>query len=678
MLRNIFLRSALFISLGTCLIACKEHSDYKVVANRAGIEISKVNEAAVYAGGSGKILRGGKLVYEWGDTKKLYPMKSTTKSIGTIALGLALKDGLLDLKDPIAKHYPIFKMQAMANHTKNWLSKITFFHLATHTAGFDKPGGITPLLFEPGTAWAYSDSGPNWIADCLTYLYRQDLQELLFKRVFSHMGIKKSDLIWRDNRYREKFSDGIPRREFGSGVIANVDAMAKIGMLFLRNGDWNGKNLIPKNYVNKLRKPDPYISKLPVKNDKKSVRRNASHHYGLLWWNNGDGTIQRLPSDAFWAHGLYDSFILVIPSLDVVAVRAGKSFEGDRSPDAYRVYEPFFVPLADAVNYGSPYPNSPVISNIIWDDIDDIKRKAKGSDNWPMTWADDNFLYTAYGDGWGFRPKLKKKMSLGFAKITGDPHNFSGKNFRSSGEQFGDGKNGKKASGLLMVKGVLYMWVRNIDGDGKHSQLAWSKDYGKTWKWSQWKFDEFGYCTFINYGKNYKDVRDGYVYIVSHDNPSAYKRADQFILMRVPANSIKDRDAYEFFENLDADNKPLWTADIKKRGAIFFHVKSCHRSGISYNEGLRRYIWWQAKFPEDTDGRYESRSFGIFDAPEPWGPWTTIYYTKNWDVETGETGSFPTKWMNQDGKTMYLVFSGDDAFSVRKATLFLSLNAKIK
>ncbi len=91
-----FIRFTLFISLGTCLIACKEHSDYRVAANRAGIDLRKMNEAAAYAGGSGKILRGGKLVYEWGDTKKLYPMKSTTKSIGTIALGLALKDGLLD------------------------------------------------------------------------------------------------------------------------------------------------------------------------------------------------------------------------------------------------------------------------------------------------------------------------------------------------------------------------------------------------------------------------------------------------------------------------------------------------------------------------------------------------------------------------------------------------------
>lgn len=60
---------------------------------------------------------------------------------------------------------------------------------------------------------------------------------------------------------------------------------------------------------------------------------------------------------------------------------------------------------------------------------------------------------------------------------------------------------------------------------------------------------------------------------------------------------------------------------------------------------------------------------GIFDGPAPWGPWTTTYYAENWDVGPGETSCFPTKWMSSDGKTCYLVFSGDDCFSVRRARI---------
>jgi hypothetical protein len=66
-----------------------------------------------------------------------------------------------------------------------------------------------------------------------------------------------------------------------------------------------------------------------------------------------------------------------------------------------------------------------------------------------------------------------------------------------------------------------------------------------------------------------------------------------------------------------------------------------------------------------VDTRFKG-GFAIYDAPEPWGPWTNVYYTDEWDIGPGETASFPPKWMSADGKTCYLVFSGNDNFSVRK------------
>ena len=57
---------------------------------------------------------------------------------------------------------------------------------------------------------------------------------------------------------------------------------------------------------------------------------------------------------------------------------------------------------------------------------------------------------------------------------------------------------------------------------------------------------------------------------------------------------------------------------------------------------------------------------GIFEGLTPWGPWKTVYYTLDWDIGPGETASIPVKWMSVDGKTCYLVFSGNDSFSVRK------------
>jgi hypothetical protein len=322
---------------------------------------------------------------------------------------------------------------------------------------------------------------------------------------------------------------------------------------------------------------------------------------------------------------------------------------------------------------GAPYPQSSVITGITWDNSTNVIRLASGSDNWPITWADDDSLYTAYGDGWGFDPKLPTKLSLGFAKVSGFPPSTSGTNIRSVDEQIGDGASGKKASGMLMINRILYMWVRNADNNGNQCQLAWSTDYGINWTWSNWKFAEFGYCTFINFGKNYSNSRDNYVYSVTPDQPSAYRNAnnlaaDRFILMRVPVNEITNRNAYEFFTGVDNNGNPLWSLDILKRASVFNNPGRAYRSGISYNAALGRYLWWQV-IPDSGSDLRVSGGFGVYDAPEPWGPWTTVYYTEKWDVGPGETGSFPTKWMSSDGKTLYLVFSGDDNFSVRKATL---------
>lgn len=311
-----------------------------------------------------------------------------------------------------------------------------------------------------------------------------------------------------------------------------------------------------------------------------------------------------------------------------------------------------------------PYRQSPVITRIDWDAT--IVQKAEGSDNWPLTWADDGILYTAFGDGGGFHPKAPRKLSLGLARVQGPAQAFSGKQIPSpSAEQLGDGPSGKKASGLLMVDGVLYMWVRNADHKGQQCQLAWSHDRAVSWQWSVWKFVELGYCAFLNFGKNYSGARDEYVYTYSPDTPSAYNETDSAILARVPRDKITDRAAYEFFTRVSADGEAMWTKRFDERGAVFRFPGGVNRLDVTYNVGLDRYLMTM---------RSRARAggvdhFGIYDAPLPWGPWSTVFFTHQWDVDPGEAQHIPSKWISDNGRTFYLVFSGDDAFSVRRATL---------
>jgi len=311
---------------------------------------------------------------------------------------------------------------------------------------------------------------------------------------------------------------------------------------------------------------------------------------------------------------------------------------------------------------GAPYPRSSFICDISWGAI---RRAAMGSDTWPVTWADDGDLYTAFGDGWGFPPGSSQKLSLGLAKVSGDPTSFSGQNIPSpTGEQIGQGETGGKASGMLMVDGTLYMWMRNADGAGNRCRLGWSTDHARTWQFSSWTLN-LGYCTFINYGQNYAGARDNYVYTVSHNHPNAYTEADDMVLIRVDKASLSNLASYQYLSGFDGQGLPTWSSNFADRSSVFHHTGHCLRSGISYNAGLGRYLWWQLYLGPD-DPRF-SGGFGVYEAPEPWGPWRTAYFVDLWDVGPGEAASFPTKWMSSDGQSAWLVFSGDDYFSVREA-----------
>lgn len=630
-----------------------------------GLNEAKLDQARDHAlrlgGGSGVVLHHEKVVYRWGDQTALYDLKSTTKSIGATLLGLAIADRKLALQDPVAKLCPDSGVPD---------PKITFFHLATHTAGFDKPGGFQPLLFTPGTKWAYSDSGPNYLADCLTHLYQRDLAEVLFERVLTPLGVARETFRWRENAYRPKQLHGVPRREFGSGVHATVEVLARLGLLYNRAGRIKSRQVLPLPYVAMLRQPVKAIQGLPVLRE--ADYPQASNHYGLLWWNNGDGSLPGVPRDAFWSWGLYDSHLIVIPSLDLIVARAGKSMDGGSGAKPSRLL-PFLLPIVEAVDAArhqtkAPYPPSSVIEGIDWAPVESIHRYGSDCDNFPTAWAADGELYTAYGDCRGFPPLRPQKLGMGFAKLAGPPESVIGTNIVSdTADNTGQGAHGRKASGMLSLGGVLYLWVRNAG----NSQLAWSTDQARTWTWADWKFTtSFGHPAFLSFGQDGKASRDEYVYLYSPDHDTAYQASASLVMARVPKKRIHERDAYEFFVKLDAKGRPLWTKDIAQRGPVFLNPPGgVYRTQVSYNAGLKRYLMNQILIGSDHV-RFQC-GFGVYDAPEPWGPWTTAYFTTMWDVGPGENQHFPPKWMSADGRTLYLLFSGDDILSTRKATLRL-------
>jgi CubicO group peptidase (beta-lactamase class C family) len=630
------------------------------------------------------VIRNDKIVYEWyasgwGPTRRHYTASLAKALVGGVSLMLALNDGRLGADDPAYNYIPEWKADPQR-------SKITIRHLATHSSGvedaeqdeiphFELPGwkggfwkkdpdpftlsrDKAPIIFPPGTKYAYSNPGMAMLSYAVTASLQgtehTDVRTLLRERIMRPIGVKDDE--WSIGYGQTYKVNGLNLVANWGGGGYTARAVARVGRLMLRKGNWQGEQIVDLRFVEEVVK----YAGTPLPDRPKG---NPNPGSGLGWWTNFDGVWAKVPRDAFAGAGAGNQVLLVVPSLKLIIVRNGSNlFDPSRGEGFWGGLEKYlFNPVMEAI-IDTPYPRSGLITKVNFAPTSSIVRKAKGSDNWPITWGDDDNLYTAYGDGWGFEPKTKKKLSLGIAKIVGSPPDFQGINIRTdSGERIGQGAKGAKASGMLCVDGVLYMLVRNTG----NSQIAWSADHGKNWEWCDWKFTtSFGAPTFLNFGKNYAGARDNFVYLYSHDSDSAYEPADRMVMARVPKDRIIKRDAYAFFKELDDSGKPIWTKNIHGRGAVFINPGRCYRSGISYNAGLRRYLWCQTIYGED-DMRFEG-GIGIFDAPEPWGPWTTVFYTENWDVGPGETSCLPTKWMSNDGKTCYLLFSGEDCFSVRK------------
>jgi len=484
----------------------------------------------------------------------------------------------------------------------------------------------------------------------------------MFERVFTPLGIQREDLVWRKNQYRPTQIEGIARREFSSGISANVDAMASIGLLMLHGGRWRDEQLIPSHFVDLVRQPVAKFAEVPVHINSLSpddYKTNAPRHYGLLWWNNTDGTLTNVPRDACWSWGLYASLILVEPSLDIVVARAGNSWLRKPGGAHYDPLRPFFEPIMAAVTASGQPKRSSFVKKIRWSPPEAILRVAKGSDNWPLTWADDDALYGAYGDGHGFEPFVPEKLSLGLVRINGGPDKFHGENLRApSLEARGGGSRGRKGSGLLCMKGVLYLWARNAG----NSQLAWSDDHGRSWSCVDWKqTNSFGCPTFVNFGRDYERNQDGFVYVCSPDADDAYGVADRFVLARVAMQRIQERQAYEFYAGGAEVGQVRWTTNIQSRVGVLSRAQSCYCPSVTFNAPLGRFLLVHARPKEhsrDGDGKIDVRFHGglvIYEAAQPWGPWSVAFDTDNWDVGPGESVSFPSKWISSDGRTLHLV-----------------------
>ncbi|MCX7011341.1 MAG: hypothetical protein NTW86_02025 [Candidatus Sumerlaeota bacterium] len=333
----------------------------------------------------------------------------------------------------------------------------------------------------------------------------------------------------------------------------------------------------------------------------------------------------------------------------------------DRFPGAWLLACAAIFLWTDLSRAEPPYPPSPVIAGIDWQ-FDSLVQHGAGSDQWPCTWADDDNVYAAWGDGCGW-DKAGPKHSIGVTRIFGIPPDLRGEDLWGAGPGSGFGK----PEALIAYDGSIYMfWTRGRSkDDAANTSIAVSSDYEASWtlreeKAFPWAPDGFRVRGIAQFGKGYEGAMDDFVYVYF-----GFSRANDLYLARAPKAAILDASRYEWFTGLDGA-QPLWSREFERKRLAFsdpngyiWHV------GVTFVPSIGRFLFSKPHYSPGADrvdpegDRSKVSGLGIFDAPKPWGPWTTVYYEDRfYDANFKFTYFIPAKYLSADGKSLWLTWSG--------------------
>ncbi|MDX3774106.1 serine hydrolase [Chromatiaceae bacterium AAb-1] len=273
---------------------------------------------------NGLIVYKGKLIARWGDVDNVDMTHSIAKTFLTTVTGLAWQKGLIrDLQDKVGPYMPYDTDLYLGEHN----SQIRWDHLLRQTSDWqgtlwgkpdwaDRPEGKTPAewphrpLRTPGSHYKYNDVRINLLALSTLYVWRKPLPEVLNEQLMQPIGASST---WRwygyDNSWVEldgkKVQSVSGGGHWGGGIFINAWDLARFGYLFLRNGQWDGQQLVSNDFIRQAR-----------------TGGNANPEYGFANWflNPGRKALPNAPETAVTFQGAGRNIIYIDQQHDLLIV----------------------------------------------------------------------------------------------------------------------------------------------------------------------------------------------------------------------------------------------------------------------------------------------------------------------------------------------------------------------
>ena len=295
------------------------------------------------------VIRDNRIIYQGSEVDVSHNIWSCSKSFTSTVAGLMLHEKRIALDDVVSDYDPSLREK---------YSKVTFRHFLTMTSGYSGKGrsrwndenadwSWTPYdpddpHFLPGSQFEYWDEAQMQLGRLLTLVLGRSMKEYLDEWVMGHMDF--GDWEWHE----EKDIGGIPINNGCTNVHVNARQLAKMGILFLNRGKWDGKQLVPKQWcvaATEVQVP----SSIPVyPGDRANLKGSGS--YGFNWWVNSHDGLSKMPDTALnaaYMSGFNHNVCFIIPEWNMVVVRMGT--DGNPPEGKHVVWNEFFKILGKGI-----------------------------------------------------------------------------------------------------------------------------------------------------------------------------------------------------------------------------------------------------------------------------------------------------------------------------------------
>lgn len=258
------------------------------------------------------------------DRETLHDLRSTGKSFTSALAGIAIDQGLMYVDEPLSQLIPNYEDFANMDDRKR---AITVHHLLNMSSSLDcddwdpgSPGNEErmydqkdwvkfildlPMLREPGAVMSYCTGGVVVLGAAIAQRAGMKLDSYAETWLFAPLGIQAAQ--WR------RSPDGSATG--GGGLRLRPRDAAKLGALFLDEGVWNGKRVVPESWVQTTRRNEGSLGR---------------YGYGYLWWK---ATLQPggQPFDVIFTSGNGGNHILYVPAKALVVAFTGSNYNSART-----------------------------------------------------------------------------------------------------------------------------------------------------------------------------------------------------------------------------------------------------------------------------------------------------------------------------------------------------------